>query len=565
MKFPVLLTVLGAGAVAAGLYYAAPLQAPTPAVSACMPSGPLLYLESRDFSAILRDWNSSAEKRTWLTSANYETFTRSKLFLRLSAAYDEFAEAAGFPPDLAMLQSVAGSESGLAIYDIGDLEFLYVTRLAAARAMSTVLWNARAKYETRNAGGQAFFVRANGDGKRVVAFAAARDYLLLGTREELVAGALRLMAGEKVSAAKDEGWFEQAVHTAGAPGDPRLILNLEALVRAPHFRSYWIQRNVSELKPYWSAIADLNRTPTAFTEQRWMLRKSDSTTPAVSASPLLRLVPDEAGLYRAWADPGSARAAALIERKLLAPQSSSYASRRYAPTADPDRAAAGSEADLEVRIDEPPIEAGESRPAFQPLRDALAAASVQAMLQVESTHALRDQVFVDTACAIVLEAAAEWNADAVRAALVEAAGSLWSVTDLGVRWTARSRGAQSWQELDGLARLAVAVRGKLLVVAHSGDLAAAVLERMDRTPDAAPAVYRAGFRHTRERPNFTRMMTLLDQFRPGQNAQPAEGYPFFSGNLASLSRTLERVQSVDTLVEDKGAILHQTVTYRLQP
>src|SRR5688572_14517889 len=82
------------------------------------PAGSLLYLEARDFKALLSDWNASAEKKLWLASDNYQVFSRSRLFLKLSDAHKEFADAAGFLADLPMVQSVAGSQSAVAIYDI---------------------------------------------------------------------------------------------------------------------------------------------------------------------------------------------------------------------------------------------------------------------------------------------------------------------------------------------------------------------------------------------------------------------------------------------------------------
>ena len=56
-----------------------------------MPAGPLLYIEAKDFSSLLSEWNSSHEKHTWGNSSNYEVFSRSRLFLRLKGAGDQFA------------------------------------------------------------------------------------------------------------------------------------------------------------------------------------------------------------------------------------------------------------------------------------------------------------------------------------------------------------------------------------------------------------------------------------------------------------------------------------------
>ena len=57
-----------------------------PSLARYAPSGALLYLETRDFQSLLSSWNSSNEKRQWVASANYEMFSRSRLFSRLAAA-----------------------------------------------------------------------------------------------------------------------------------------------------------------------------------------------------------------------------------------------------------------------------------------------------------------------------------------------------------------------------------------------------------------------------------------------------------------------------------------------
>ena len=106
-------------------------------LSEFVPAGPLLYLEAKDFASLLSRWSASQENQRWLQSANYTAFSQSHLYMRLIDAYNEYAAAVGFAPDAAMLQSIAGSESGLAVYDIGKLEFLYLTRLPSAKATET--------------------------------------------------------------------------------------------------------------------------------------------------------------------------------------------------------------------------------------------------------------------------------------------------------------------------------------------------------------------------------------------------------------------------------------------
>ena len=237
-----------------------------------LPLNALLVLESKDLGSLVGDWNTSIEKRLWLESDNYRVFSRSKLLLRLKEVQGEFGEAAGFAPEMSLVESIAGRESVLGLYDIGSIEFLYVTRLAHARAVENMLWDRRANFEQRVAAGQPFYTRTDPKSGRVVAFAATDDYLLLATAEDLIARALTLMSGPDGSSVVGESWYADSIAAQQERGDLRLVLNLEALVRTSHFRSYWIQHNVAELSKYRSGVADVHRSPTRIREERVFLR-----------------------------------------------------------------------------------------------------------------------------------------------------------------------------------------------------------------------------------------------------------------------------------------------------
>src|SRR6516225_7948873 len=129
-RFAIIFVGLSAFAVATwGLFQAS--ATPAQPLDQLMPEGSLLYIEAKDFASLLKDWNGSPEKREWLNSADYSVFSKSRLFLRLSKASDEFAAAAGVRPDAKFLADVAGTASAIAVYDIGNLEFLYISRSSA--------------------------------------------------------------------------------------------------------------------------------------------------------------------------------------------------------------------------------------------------------------------------------------------------------------------------------------------------------------------------------------------------------------------------------------------------
>ena len=551
---------------------------PQPALSTYMPAGALLYLEAKDFSGLVSDWNSSPQKRTWVESDNYEVFSRSRLFLRLKGAGGQFAAAAGLPPDMNFLSQVAGARSALALYDIGNLQFLYITYLPSAKSMETTLFQTRAKFEPRNAGGVAFYVRRDPESQKEVAFAVAGDYLLLATREDLLAGALQLMSGSKDRTIETEQWWSQSVAAASSTGDLRMMLNLEKLVPNPYFRTYWVQQNITDMKQYSAAVSDLFRSGKEYREERVLIEKKVETVQSAPppsrdvhelvplvpgggdsvASDLVRLVPENAGFYEARAYPSPDASFQLLETKLLAPHLGPAPPSKLAPSVQLSSGEAGSGSDLETRIDQSPV------PAVAPkttsaLKQLLDKTSAVASIEVQFTDRDKTGVFVRTHSAIVLSAAADWDQSAVQSALVDFIQPGVTASRLGVVWQAKA----GYQQLDGLWPLAIAARGKDLVVSDDPALMEVILANFNRKVDLKPAVLVAGFNHARERGNFNRFFGLVDGPRnsqpsdPGMSRQPQ----FFSGNMASLSATLSAVTKENIVVRNDGNKVLQTVTY----
>lgn len=545
-------------AVAAMMFWAFAQPAPQ-TMSSLFPAGALLYLEAKDFGGLLADWNGSAEKREWLASANYEGFSRSELFLKLGDAQTQFAAAAGVPPDYALLTSIAGSNSAVAMYDIGKLEFLYVARVPSAGAMSTSFWKLRGSYQTRHAGNADYFVKEDKASHRVAAFAYTGDTLLLATKEDLIAASLRLMTREALPSVASEKWFADSVQAAAAePNDVRLVYNMATLARTYQFRSHWLQNNVPDLRPFASGLADLERVRGEIRERRVLLRATtaEADTNETAAGQLLAAVPDDAGLYRAMLHPAPGQAAQWIEEKLFPSAAASAPRSKLAPLVT-ETADAGSEADLESRIDERPF--AENRDALKALRDLLAGARIDAMLDVSWARVDADQVYVRPYAVLALLSATQWNAEAIRTALGGAAEGLWSNAGTATWRT----GVGGVRELEGLGNLAIASDGKWLVVGDSAELVNAVFSRRNRTA-AAGASYAAGWRHARELANFERMTMLIDfpqQVPAGGSGEP----PYFSANLASLGRTLKRIDLATIVVHDAGTMLRESLVYKLNP
>jgi hypothetical protein len=542
-----------------------------PELPSLLPEGALLSIEARDFGSLLHDWNTSEEKRAWLTSDNHAAFSTSRLFTRLSQAQDEFSAAAGLPADGSLLEKVAGKQSCLGLYDIGNLEFVYVTRLEQQEIENTPLWQTRAKFEQRSEAGTAFYVHKDAQSSRIAAFAARDGWLILGTRDDLVAGVLDRLAGTDSQSLAGEGWFAEAVkQAAGERGDLRMVLNLEKIVLSPYFRSYWVQQNITEMKQYSSAVSDLYRTSQSYREERILVRRAGLT--AVSQGEvrtLAALAPEDAAFYAAQASPEAENLLRSLRNNLLEVrperQAASYTTAPTAVAAEN----AGSATMLDTSIDKAPV-AVRQADAYAPLRALLAAQQPEASLEVFSTRAPRDGVFVSLQAAMVVTAAHDWDENAVREALTQALLPGLTTGKLGVNWEKRSSAGGEYLVLDGAVPLFIGVNGKQLLLANDSTLLEKLLARRQKASTSegkGSVTYEALFRHTQEQGNFRRLMAQLDlaghrgtvdQAGRGGGESPA----FFSGNAASFSRVFSKLESERIEEKDQGAIVTQTVTYQ---
>ncbi len=499
--------------------------------------GALLVLEARDFASLVQDWNQSDRKRLWLQSDNYSIFSRSRLFQRLGDLQGEYAAAAGFAPDFSLVQLCAGKESVLALYDIPKAEFLYLTRTSAADVVQKLITRSNAKYEPRESAGQRYYVRNEKQTGRVAAFASSGDVLLVATREDLIASALAALKGEARVSITDEPWYSKSVKAAGTAGELRLATNLDALLKTPHFRSYWIQRNVSELRQYGAAIADLNRQADRVEERRLLFRAQPVTVSADagSAGRMLALVPDTAGFYRATSEPDPGTVLDRLARKLVDPGPGHREQTHFAPGAVSPDATLGSPSDLETRIDEPPLKLN-ARVNLEPVRALLARSHLLAELEIGATSPLPGGVFLEPRQAVALLAAAPWDEAAARAAFPP--------------------------------EVIVRTRGPLLVAGRDSRQVQVIVERSGNGQPSNVS-YAAGFRYTPEFDRFVNLFQLLEQGNGSDSYQSQPGGTtaprFFSGNMASLGRTLLKLQSASITVRDVGERVEEQVQYRLAP
>jgi hypothetical protein len=504
-----------------------------------LPAGASMYLEARDFHRLLEQWNRSAEKRRWLAGANFDVLSRSRLLGRLSQAGNEFTSVAGVPLEMNFVDQVAGEQSAFAFYNLSRLAFVYLTHMVQGQVDATELWQHRASFQTRSVAGIPFYSKSDSGTQRTVSFASYKAWLVLASDQDRMAQTLMLLSGQKTASVGTEPWFIEGTRQAQAVGVLRLVYNLDALLPTPQFRTYWLQRNVSELKIFSSGISDLFERDHAFEEKRALLRKAEMLVASEdnSLSEALRYAPATISLYRAWARPDTTLLSETLQQVLFGERSTSTLYSRLAPAATAELGMTGSATDLETRIDQPPFERN-SQGSVTQLVDALSRMQPLALLHVQNTQILSDQVFVLPNSGVVLICK---NPD------------LPSL-DQALRQTT------SLMQIGSLDSLHVSVNGQAII-----------LTRINLQPGSTHLLpggttYTAVYNHAAEWPHYRQLFALLDRNPVNLDMPQAQSAPtFFKGNIGSLGDALSRLQRASILSEDKGSVLRETVRYELSP
>ena len=618
-----LLTITAALTVALAIWAAIPAATHKQPLAADLPPGALLTIESPDFATLLKSWNTSPEQTAWLKSANYSAFANSRLFGRLNDAAGEFAGVAGTKTGFGseFLQQVAGKESMFAWYDISKLEFLYITHLPPGKTANVELLQQRAKFSRRESGGTSFYVRtstsapnsdANSDNAaagpsspRTVAFAVRGDWLILATREDLMASTLLLMQQQSATRAipGHRGLVRRHRSRGARPARraahaPRPATH-HRHARLPHLLDPTQRHRHTPATAPPSSTSTASRIASAKNASLLPNAASDEAPAQPDLAALEALVPERASVYRATAAPQPADALASLDEKLLTRSVTSTVADHDAPAADLSIQQPGSTTDLETRIDTVSPKPEPATAATAPLLNLLQSASLTSMLTIDRTDPpTPESLFIPIHSAVILRSAAPWNTTQLQTALLTALRSHLTIGTLGLAWTPSG----DFLTLGSAHPFTLFVDGNTAIIANDATLMTDILARRSATAAAQPATLIAAFRHTQERPGFHRLSASLALHSPsmidspskatlaGDSAltndssspAPLDGPPpppppiplppsppsspdFFHDAVGSLSDTFRTLATERFIERTDGPLTHQTVVYTWQP
>src|SRR5262245_33596404 len=228
-------------------------QAPSVAeqlrLAGVMPRGAMLYIQAADLGALMKAWLASPVRSRFYDSPSFAVFEKSRVYLKLQDRKKDFGTAIGVGLDENRLAELAGRASAVSIYDIGNIELVFVSEVPRARAIASSLFKQAAQFQERSADGTLYYVRdVTTDGGRLnqqFCFAYVEGKLIVTTTEGLM---IRAIGNAK--AAGGESLLSDVVALAdSAKGftahEVTMWLDQALLNRNHYFDNYWIHHNVN--------------------------------------------------------------------------------------------------------------------------------------------------------------------------------------------------------------------------------------------------------------------------------------------------------------------------------
>ena len=238
-----------------------------------VPDRPLIAVHAKDLGRLVDKLKTLPAAQTYLKSKARDAYADSKLALKLAARAKNLSTLAGMDLTFETLVKHARSETVLALYDIGELEFLILARMSPAAQAELSFVKKRADFTERVYAGHTYRAKIDYDAGFSFVFYQEGDLLLVSSVPELIEGALLARdADAKQPRLVDEADWRAIVKQDEFGGaDARLFVDLKRLVKDRYFRNYWVWRNWRAFEGTRAAGAGFWCESDAVTERRVLL------------------------------------------------------------------------------------------------------------------------------------------------------------------------------------------------------------------------------------------------------------------------------------------------------
>ena len=585
-----------------------------------LPRGALVYAQFQNLHELISAWEQSQLKERYLNSTNYHQLQHRHLALKLISRWQEFNAAAGFPLDLNAIGSSTDGAAAVAVYDIGQLDLLFVAPISDEKVALAQFFKSKDHFqEVETPDGISYYSQTveadRGRQKQVLAFATLNGRFVLGTNEKLF---LRALANIKSRATKDSIADDPAFKSLSQKVTPHFAtvwVDQSRLNRDYYFKHYWLMQNVDELKNIRAGIFDLEKQ-----ESKWIGRREFLTTgpserrnPVMSAADLRQLysrMPDDApfvklqSLANNTALPGKVIRDTLFDSPVKQDSNSrswswdSYSSDDFYPISDDDFDSYDRYAYLNSTYDtaiNDPYDAritDRAEPGVNPmatdledqflagLQNILSPARPSAVAIATTPHVTQGPLFTEFRRVAIfnLQSPGNLRRELLEQTVAQGAQSRLTVVNSGsqLNWESRSNAGVNWRSLDlpmlGW-EICYAVKDNMLIVSNSNEMIKDVLQSHEKNQLSATAEIDelTIIRLDRRKESLDDIVNVLDAdaIKHQQNGGNADdsikgSQEFFSGNISSLLDVASEVSHIEIKRRSVGNNLHEEIELALK-
>jgi len=581
-----------------------------------IPRGALVYAQFENLPELIKQWDESPLKQQYLASTNYQQLQHRHLALKLVSRWEEFNDALGFPLDPATLIASTEGSAAVAIYDIGQLDLVFIAPLSEEKVALTRFFNGKDQFEETEApDGTPYYQKSvaadRGRQKQVVAFAALNDRFILASNEKLL---LRTISNIQRHARKDSLADEPAFKTLSQKLSPHFAtvwVDQTKLNDDYYFKHYWLMQNVGQLRNIRAGLFDLERQDGKWIERREFLTAGSQAEGLgqVSGADLQRLystTPQDAPFVRVLSLTNDPSILGTIGRDTFfdsAIKETSQGSRSWSwQSYNTDDFYLGESDDYEDSynrysylgssfdntIDDPydarisaraepganPLAKDSERQFLTNFPAAILPAHPSAVALATSPHSVDGPLFVEfrKVAILSLQTPGNLHREGLEDSIARAALSQLTVSGPGgaLKWENHNDSGLSWRELRipmlGW-EICYALRDHELILANStallkNTLAAPQKKRSLDIP-AAGLSNLTVIRLAERKEAFDDVMSVLDAEAIKQNDGQNKGasQEFFSGNISSLLNVAADVNRIEIKRSASANLLHEDIEF----
>ena len=576
-----------------------------------LPRGAVVYAQFANLPALIEQWDHSQLKERYLNSANYRQLQHRHLLLKLISRWEEFNSALGFQIDASTITGAAETKAAVAVYDIGQLNLVFIAPLSEEKTALTQFFNNKDQFEEiETPGGTTYYRQAveadRGRQKQVLAFTTLNGRFILSSNENLL---LRTIANINHPNTKDALAVDPAFITLSRKVKPHFVtvwVDQSKLNHDYYFKHYWLPQNVDQLQGIRAGMFDLEQQKGRWIERRELLTTSkdhpvSAPIPAAELQRLYAMVPADAPLVRVRTLAGDPALPATLLRDTLfdatqneTEQTSeswswqSYSSDDFYSNDDDDydrysyldnRYDSSIDDAYDARVSEPgqpggnPLAAELEQQFFTNVQAALASARPSTAILATRPHTTDGPLFVEfrKAAIIHLQSAGNLRRDLLEKAIALAAQGRLTVAGKGSEpvWENRKEGEHAWRQL----RLPMlgweicyVIKDGELIVANSGELLQTVLDSSSHKPLELPVDATDDLtivRLDQRKPAFDDIMNRLDNDGAQQQPESKISDTFFSGNISSLLDVASDLNRIEITRRASSDGMHEEIHFVL--